>query len=124
MSSACYTQIEPVPWPSGHGEMVAVLTLSPETLGERHDLEFAAGSDNLDAYVAAAVRLGSGRAVGLLRHRGSPAPGAELYVDAGDDYLEAIREFFDCFGLTSGSLDWVREDVPLDHLRLAESARG
>ena len=119
MSPQPFRQIEPTPWPSGRGEAVAVIELSPETFAREFGLRFFDGSDNLDLYVAAALRLPSGRQVGLLRHAGNPAPGTELHVDAKDDVVDAIREFIETFGLTADELPWVREDVPMDHLRAA-----
>lgn len=124
MSSAKFSQIDPAPWPSGYGGTVAVLSLSSEALASRYGLVFFDGSDNLDAYRAAAIRLESGRQIGLLQHLGAPVTGTELQADAQDDPLEVIREFLDCFGLTADELVWVREEVPLDHLRPAESAHG
>lgn len=124
MTANGFHQIEPQPWPSGHGEAVAVLSHSPEALETRYGLRFFAGDDNLDTYAAAAIRLESGRRVGLIRHRGTPALGTELHVDATDDFLEAIREFLDAFDLTADELAWVRDDVPLDHLRLAVDSAG
>jgi hypothetical protein len=124
MSSAKFNQINPVLWPSGYGETVAVLSLSSEALASRYGLVFFDGSDNLDAYRAAAVRLESGRRIGLLQHCGAPVAGTELQADTEDEPLEVIREFLDCFGLTADELVWVREEVPLDHLWPAESAPG
>jgi hypothetical protein len=115
-----FTQTEPVPWPSGYGEAAAVVALSPEALATSYGLRFFEGSDNLDDYDAAAIRLQSGRRIGLLRHRGNPSPGTELHADARDDFLDAIREFLDAFELSVDDLVWVRQEVPLDHLRLAE----
>jgi hypothetical protein len=111
MSSAPFTQTEPTPWPSGHGEAAAVVARSPEALAARYGLQFFEGNDNLDA---------SGRRLGLLRHCGNPSPGTELHADARDDFLDAIREFLDAFELSADDLAWVRQEVPLDHLRLAE----
>jgi hypothetical protein len=121
MTSLPFTQIEPSPWPSGHGDLVAVISTPIEILSDRYGLSLFQGSDNLDAYRAAAVRLRSGRHVGLLRHEGAPVPGTELHADAADDFLSALREFLDAFELSADDLQWVREDVPLDHLRLEES---
>ncbi|MFL5383540.1 MAG: hypothetical protein ACJ8GN_13565 [Longimicrobiaceae bacterium] len=115
-----FTQTKPIPWPGGHGEAAAVVALSPAALADRYGLRFYEESDNLDFYDAAAVRLDSGRRVGLLRHHGNPSPGTELHVDAGERLLDAIREFLDAFDLHANDLTWVRSEVPLDHLRLAE----
>jgi hypothetical protein len=81
MNPALFIQTEPTPWPSGHGEAAAVVARSPDELASRYALRFFEGSDNLDAYEAAAIRLASGRRLGLLRHRGSPSPGTELSSD-------------------------------------------
>jgi hypothetical protein len=119
---SAFTQTEPRPWPSGHGEAAAMVALSPGALSARYGLRFFEGTDNLDACDAAAIRLSSGRRLGLLRYHGSPVQGTELYADSKDDLLDAIREFLDAFELTVDDLAWVRQDVPLDHLRPAEEA--
>jgi hypothetical protein len=124
MSAASFIQTEPMPWPSGHGEAAAVVALSPDVLSERYGLEFFQGSDNLDRYDAAAIRLSSGRQLGFIRHRGNPSPGTEIHTDAQDDLLDAIREFLDAFNLTADDLAWVRGDLPIEHLHLAEDSIG
>lgn len=120
MSTPPFTQIEPTPWPSGSGEVIAVVRVRPELFARAFDLKFCEGSDNLDAYTAAAIRLRSGRTVGLLRHQGDPGEGTEVHADAADDPLVALGEFLDAFDLSAEDLVWVRPDVPADHLRLAE----
>lgn len=122
MSPGGFAQTEPVPWRSGQGEVVAILGVSTDDFATRYGLEFFDGVDNLDAYAAAVIRLGSGRQVGLMRHFGNPVAGTELHVDSEDDYLGAIREFLDAFELTADALTWVHDEVPVDHLRLAEDA--
>ena len=120
MSESGFTRTSPTAWPSGQGEVVAMLARSPAVLEASHGLRFFEGADNLDAYDAAAIRLPSGRRVGLMRHRGNPVAGTELHADSRDDFLEAIREFLDAFELSADDLVWIRDDVPIDHLRLAE----
>jgi RNA polymerase sigma factor (sigma-70 family) len=122
MSPVSFTQTQPTPWPSGHGEAVAVVALSPNALSTRYGLGFFEGSDNLDSYDAAAIRLASGRQLGLVRHRGNPSPGTELHTDASDDFVEALREFLDAFELNADSLIWVRREVPVEHLRSSTGA--
>jgi hypothetical protein len=121
MTTPPFTQIDPLPWPSGYADAIAVVCLQPERLSRVFGLSFSEGTDNLDAYVAAAVRLRSGRVLGLLRHAGDPAPGTEIHVDRSEDYVAALREFLDAFDLSAGDLTWMREDVPAEHLRLAEA---
>src|SRR5215212_6993960 len=101
-----FTQMEPTPWPSGHGAAAAVVALSPGALSARYGLRFFEGNDNLDAYDAAAIRLSSGRRLGLLQYRGTPSPGTELHADSKDDLLDAIREFLDAFDLNASDLVW------------------
>jgi hypothetical protein len=115
-----FTQTEPAPWLSGQGAAAGVLALSPEALSARYGLRFVESADNLDAYDSAAIRMSSGRRFGLLRYRGSPSRGTEVHADSTDDLLDALREFLDAFELSADDLVWVRQDVPLDHLRLAE----
>jgi RNA polymerase sigma factor (sigma-70 family) len=114
---SAFKQTEAAPWPSGHGEAAAVVALSPGVLSERYGLRFFEGSDNLDLYDAAAIRLGSGRRLGLLRHRGNPSPGTEVHTDAHDDFLEAIQEFVETFELEYDDLIWTRDEVPPGRLR-------
>ncbi|HEX6748382.1 MAG TPA: hypothetical protein VF092_13885 [Longimicrobium sp.] len=120
MSTSPFTQVEPTPWPSGHGDVIAVVRLEPWLFSKAFDISFFDGSDNLDAYTAAAIRLRSGRILGLLRHVGDPSPGTEIHADADDNPLNALREFLDAFDLCADDLRWLRHDVPVDHLRAAE----
>lgn len=83
MSTPAFTQVEPRPWPSGYGGAIAVVRVRPELFSRAFGLTFADGSDNLDDYQAAAIRLRSGRMLGLLRHAGSPDDsGTEIHADA------------------------------------------
>lgn len=86
-----------------------MLAASPEWLADRYHLAFFAGSDNLDAYRAAAVRLPSGRRIGLLRHEGAPDGGTEVHADAQDDPAAAVSELLAALGLPPGTCTWIRE---------------
>jgi hypothetical protein len=61
-------QVQPEPWPSGYGEAVAMLDVALDLLANRYGLRLFEGADNLGDYHAAAIRLPSGRMIGLLRH--------------------------------------------------------
>lgn len=120
MSTPAFAQIEPTPWPSGYGDAVAIVRVGPEHFSDAFGLTFFEGSDNLDAYEAASIRLRSGRILGLLRHVGDPGPGTEIHADAADDLVCALREFLDAFDLSVEDLSWMQDGVPAEHLRLAE----
>jgi hypothetical protein len=120
MSTPAFAQIEPTPWPSGHGGAVAIVRIQPELFPRAFGLTFFEGSDNLDAYEAAAIRLRSGRMLGLLRHLGDPGSGTEVHADTADDFVSALREFLDAFDLSVEDLSWMRDEIAAEHLRLAE----
>lgn len=120
MSAPVFEQIEATPWPSGSGDAIAVVRIQPELFSRAFGLTFSEGSDNLDAYEAAAIRLRSGRMLGLLRHVGNPASGTEVHADTADDFVSALREFLDAFDLSAEDLSWMRDESAAEHLRLAE----
>jgi hypothetical protein len=118
MSTPAFAQVEPTPWPSGYGGAIAVVRIQPDHFSRAFGLSFFSGSDNLDAYEAAAIRLRSGRMLGLLRHVHSPDPGTEVHADAGDDFVGALREFLDAFDLSVEDLSWMRDEIAVEDLRL------
>lgn len=120
MNPPAFTQIEATPWPSGYAEAIAVVRLQPEQFTRAFGLRFSEGSDNLDSYEAAPLRLRSGRLLGLLRHVGDPGPGTKVYADAADDFVGALREFLDAFDLSADDLSWMRDEIAAEHLRLSE----
>jgi hypothetical protein len=120
MNPPAFTQIESTPWPSGYAETIAVVRLQPELFARAFGLRFIKGFDNLDAYEAVPLRLRSGRMLGLLRHVGDPGRGTEVYADAADDFVSALREFLDAFDLSVEDLSWMRDEIPAENLRPAE----
>jgi hypothetical protein len=106
-----YQQIQPEPWPSGYGEVIALIEPSPEWLSAQYGLSFFEGTDNLDDYRAAAIQLSSGRIVGILRHVGAPYQGTEVYADAHDDVHDAVRELLQALELSEDVVTWLREAV-------------
>ena len=99
-------------------DAIAVVRIQPDHFSRAFGLRFFDGVDNLDAYIAAVIRMRSGRMLGLLRHVGSPDPGTEVHADAGDDFVSALREFLDAFDLSVEDLSWMRDEIPVEDLRL------
>lgn len=105
-------QVQPEPYPSGYGEVAAVLDLNLEDVAERYSLNLYRGADNLGYYTAAAIQLPSRRRVGLLRHEGLPLGETELHADAHDDPDAAMRELLDALDLPRSTCSWLRLSVP------------
>ncbi len=105
-----FQQIQPEPWPSGYGGIIALLDTSPDFLSSRHGLSFFEGTDNLDDYRAAAVQLPSGRRVAIVRHIGAVHPGVEVHADAHDDPAAAVDELLIAFELPRGTCSWLRDE--------------
>jgi hypothetical protein len=118
MGTPAFAQVEPTPWPSGYGGAIAVVRVQPDFFSRAFGLSFFSGSDNLDAYYAAAIRLRSGRMLGLTRHVHSPDSGTEVHVDASDDFVSALREFLDAYNFSVDDLSWMRDEIPAEDLRL------
>ncbi|HEU4883191.1 MAG TPA: hypothetical protein VFT45_13115 [Longimicrobium sp.] len=106
-----YQQVQPEPWPSGYGEVIALIESSPEWLSTQYGLSFFEGTDNLDDYRAAAVQLASGRRIGILRHAGAPYQGVEVHADAHDDVHDAVQELLQALELPEDVVTWMREAV-------------
>ncbi|HEU4562415.1 MAG TPA: hypothetical protein VFS20_31585 [Longimicrobium sp.] len=47
-----------------------------------------------------------------------------MYADAADDFVSALREFLDAFDLSIEDLSWMRDEIPAEHLRLADERSG
>src|SRR5688572_19832477 len=103
------TQVPPQPWPSGYGEIIAMLDIAPELLAARYALQFFDGTDNLGHYRAAIVQLPSGRRLGFARHHGDPEPGTEVHADAQDDPQTVIRELLHALQLPESTVTWLRD---------------
>jgi hypothetical protein len=102
-------QVPPEPWPSGYGEIIAMLDVAAESLTTRYGLQWFEGADNLDYYSAALVQLQSGRRLGFVRHHGDPQPGTEVHADVHDDVQDAVRELLEALELPETAVTWMRE---------------
>jgi hypothetical protein len=105
------TQVPPDPWPSGYGEIIAMLDMGSESLATRYNLKWFESTDNLGDYDAAMIQLRSGRRLGLVRHHGDPEPGTEVHADVQDDVHDAIRELLQALDLPEESVTWLRDAV-------------
>jgi hypothetical protein len=102
-------QVQPELWPSGYGEVIAMLDVVPELLVDRYGLALFEGTDNLGDYHAAAIRLPSGRLLGLLRHVGAPYEGVEVHADMHEDAHEAVGELLQAMELPDTAVTWIRD---------------
>jgi hypothetical protein len=103
------TQVPPQPWPSGYGEVIAMLDIPLNHLATRYSLDLFEGTDNLGDYRAAIVRVPSGRLFGLARHDGEPEAGTEVHADQHDDPQAVIPELLQALGLPENTVTWLRE---------------
>lgn len=101
-------QVKAEPWPSGYGDVIATLDVAIEELAEHCNLGLYEGADNLGYYQGAAVRLPSGRRVGLLHHAGDSPNVTELHADVHDDAREATRESLQAMNLPESTVSWMR----------------
>ncbi|HEU0300593.1 MAG TPA: hypothetical protein VFR37_14080 [Longimicrobium sp.] len=105
-------QVPPEPWPSGYGEIIAMLKVAPKVLTRRYGLKWFEGTDNLGDYEAVIVRLASGRRLGLAWHHGDPEPGTEVHADLHDDVHGAVRELLHALDLSEHAVTWMRDALP------------
>ncbi len=103
-------QIPPHRWPSGDNRPVMTLALDPAALMARYGLVFEDGWDNLDYVQRAAIELADGSQAWLMRHRGDPAPGTVVCVDAGVDFGRARGLVLQALDLTPAAFSWVAPD--------------
>lgn len=94
-------------WPSGDSRALATIRFSPEELAARYGLVFERGCDDLDWYQLAAIALPDGAQVWLIRHRGNPAPGTVVDIDAGADFARTKAQLTQALGLTDADFLWV-----------------
>ena len=112
--TARFTQVTKGRWPTGIDKPIAVLRAEPDELSERYGLRFHAGSDDLDRFQEAALRLGSGRPVLLYRYERSPSAGTTVTVDQGDHAREALDELCAALHLRRRGITWVSDEIAGD----------
>ena len=106
-----FTQVKKGRWPSGIDKPIAVLRAEPDELAARYGLEFHAGSDELDRFREAALRLGSGRSVLLYRYERSPGIGTTVSIDGGDRAFEAFDEIAVALGVRKREFVWISDEA-------------
>lgn len=104
-----FVQVDPTPWPSGYGDVLALIDTTASELTSRHSLRFVEGDDDLGPYLAAPIRLGSGRRLGLLQHPGSPAAGVEVHGDSCEDAEDAVDELLKALEMSWDACLWIRQ---------------
>ena len=109
--TAKFEQVSDGRWPNGIDKPIAVLRSDPEELQREFGVRFTAGSDDLDEFHEAALRLSSGRPVLLTRYRRSPGRGTTVSVDRLDDATEALNELRSCLDLPMRGVTWISDEV-------------
>lgn len=102
-------QVQPQLWPSGYGEIIAMLDRPMDWFVAHLSLKTFEGTDNLGDYRAALVQLPSGRRVGLLRHHGDPERGTELHADVADEIRDVVTEVLDALDLPPDTVTWTHD---------------
>ena len=101
-------------WPKGMLEVAFTVKADFLRLAGERGLEPEYGTDNLDDYDAALVRIDLGRQkhwVGLQAYRGSPSATFNVMVDQLSD--ELLDFLFNWLGITSGTLHWTSPEAEL-----------
>jgi hypothetical protein len=104
-------------WPSGDGRPIAVLRFEPEFLKRRYGLTFEESNDDLDFYELAAIELGDGQQVWLMRYRNAPGPGTVVYADSTVDPAQTRAKLIEGLGLSLEDLNWQRSDDETSYRR-------
>ncbi|HEV3052399.1 MAG TPA: hypothetical protein VGX50_18955 [Longimicrobium sp.] len=103
------TQVPAQPWPSGYGEVIAMLDIPLERLAAQFSLDLFEGTDNLGDYRAAIVRVPSGRRLGLAAHDGAAEDGVEVHADQYDDPQVVLTELLQALELSEDVVTWLRD---------------
>src|SRR3954452_1333240 len=85
MNETSFTQETEGRWASGREQIIGVLRSDPDQLTCENHIEFSPGSNDLNTFVQAALRLRSGRAVILMRYTHTPADGTLVLADSLDE---------------------------------------
>ncbi len=66
-------------WRPDINKAIAVLNYEPDALSEKYTLKFTESYDQLDYFKAAILEVDSSKQFALVRYRGCPSPGAEIW---------------------------------------------
>jgi hypothetical protein len=116
------TQVPPQPWPSGYGEIIAMLDIPLDRLAARFSLRRFEGTDNLGDYRAATVQVPSGRRFGLAAHDGAAEDGTEVHADQYDDPQVVLTELLQALELAEDAVTWLRDALVAPTIEAASRA--
>lgn len=84
----------------------------PADFEQHRGIHFSASFDDLDDLDVAVLRTSAGAHAALVRHRGSPEPGIEIYVPE-KDYPTTEQEIVAALGLPASDITWTRQLAPI-----------
>lgn len=102
-------------WPRNLTIAVAILKQNIEDLENGKSVFLEESSDDLDHFKAAVV-CANGAVFGLKQYRGTPFPGAEVWVTEGDatHLVSELDKALTALGLDRKAIAWHREDLHID----------
>lgn len=75
-------------------------------------MTFEDGCDDLDYFKAALIKTSDGKDYALIRYRGCPSPGTEIWIYENSENPESdLNELLNLLGIEQDSLTWIHSDI-------------
>ncbi len=106
-----FKQLELEGWLPAINKAVAVLKHEPDDLEASLSINFTESYDDLDYFKIAILELDNGKQFCLLRYRGNPSGGTEIWVSKdSSNFYNDINEILGSLNLNESDLKWKLDD--------------